>query len=120
MPYPIPRWTILGLLLLPAAVSAEADPLALSCANKDYESCAHLGSHYQWGTEGRPQDHDRALEYYALACEGRSGTGCFGVGMLLNDRSNGDSHEKAKALEYLKRGCELGNEYACGLREALE
>jgi hypothetical protein len=32
MPYPIPRWTILGLLLLPA-----------------YESGAHLGSHYACG-----------------------------------------------------------------------
>lgn len=112
------RWFLVAMLI-PNVVSAEDDPLAVSCANNDYEACAFLGSHYQWGTEGRPQDHDRALKFYALACEGRNGAGCYGAGMLLNDKSGGDPEQTAKAREYLERGCEFGNEYACGLRDTL-
>lgn len=107
------------LLTAAGAVAAAEDPLALSCAKQDYQACAFLGSHYQWGTEGRPQDHEQALKYYALACEGKDGAGCYGAGMLLNDRANDNPEDAAKAREYLERGCEFGNEYACGLRDSL-
>jgi len=111
---------LLGLMLASTLPVSADDSTALltECAGKNYEACAIVGSHYQWGTGGLPQDRKLSLEYYEMACEGRSGTGCFGIALIHDDGSNPD-RDPAKALEAYRKACDFGNGYGCGAYEHL-
>jgi TPR repeat protein len=101
------------------ACETEAAACHGACAAKDAESCVRLGTHFEAGTGGVPENFDSARVFHRKGCDLGAGSGCYAMALFYKLGKSIPRSPK-KALRYFTKGCELEFKPACVELEAMK
>lgn len=98
--------------LVAACEGEDAASCQGACALGDGESCVRLGTLFEEGRGGVPENFESARVFHRKACDMGTGSGCYALALFFKLGKSIPKNPK-KAARYFDKGCKLGYEPAC-------